>query len=154
MCRNPFSQVLSVFLHMYSRGEFGWLSYGSLAQCNNPLTLHEYNCWPINIISCFEQWCIGNMSQPMVRQSSLIKSNQSRTITIFKQEDGTNKLLNYLNKTFDINLKNWVVNESGIKKYVPSLKEFYRDKETIDRVISSRHEEFNDFEYSTDINKI
>jgi hypothetical protein len=139
MCRNPFSQVLSVFLHLYSRGD---------------LAIHDYNCWPINIISCFEQWCIGNMSHPMVRQSSLIKSNHSRTIKIFKQENGSPKLLEYLNKSFNISLGNWTVNETNVKKYVPSLKDFYRDKEIIDRVISSRHEEFNDFEYSTDINKI
>ena len=94
------------------------------------------------------------MSHPMVRQSSLIKSNQSRTIKIFKQENGSPELLEYLNKSFNISLGNWTVNKTNVKKNVPSPIDFYRDKAIIDRVISSRHEEFNDFEYSTDINKI
>jgi hypothetical protein len=139
MCRNPFSQVLSTFLHLYRRNE---------------ITHYDSNCWPMDVILCFEEWCKKNMRHPMVRQSSLIKSAVPRHITVFKHEEGVHPVINYFNQSFNLNLDPYLHNINTSKDSFPSVKEFYRNKELRDFVIFHRHEEFKDFQYSTDINKI
>jgi len=139
MCRNPFSQVLSTFLHFYKKNE---------------IHHEDFDCWPMDVILCFEEWCKKNMRHPMVRQSSLMKSSVPRCITVFKQEEGVYPVLNYFNQSFNLNLEPYLHRVNAYRDSFPSVKEFYRNKELIDFVIFHRHEEFEDFQYSTDINKI
>ena len=121
--RNPFEQIVSWYLH-----------------CKR---VH-------NIKLEFNNWLKENINDVHLSQSDYILVNNKipDNVKIFKFENGIDKIVEYLNKTHNLNLKTLDLNKN--EKY--NWKDYYKNKKNIDIVVKHREKEFKLFNYPTNIN--
>lgn len=134
--RNPYRQIHSWFFFKLKDGYF---------KINNNL----------DIVQNFEIFVKEQINNIHLNQCKYIKSNKNVQVKIFKYEE--NKFNDYLIKNHNIDLK---LNETHYNtnelKYLCTtpIKEFFRNKDILNLIKNSKKEEFQQFQYSDDINDL
>ena len=136
--RNPFTQILSYFFHQ--------LNWKELLLDKNLSFIENFNI--------FVKKEINNVH---LRQCDYLKSNKNIKVKIFKFE---NKDFNeFIKKTHNIDLELNLTNHNfnnykkdAMEKYNLTEKDFFQNKEIVDLIIKERKKEFEEFNYSKDIN--
>ena len=135
--RNPFTHIHSYFFHKIKFGEI---------KVNSD----------IDIVSNFEEFCRKEYNNVHLQQYNYVRSNKKLKPKIFKFEEGIDKVNNYILKKHNIDLKlcKSHYNKNTIKPRDIDIKLFFRNKEIVDLITSVRRKEFDEFNYSKNIDDI
>jgi hypothetical protein len=132
--RNPYSHIYSYFFHKINKNE---------------LILDN----KLNVVQNFEIFVMNNVNDVHLCQCSYIRSNKGIIVKTFKYED--KNFYDYLCNTYNLINENKIVNENKLSIYKKeNIKNFFINKDIVNLIIKNRKEEFEMFNYSTDINDI
>ena len=161
--RNPFNYIYTLFFHLIDiyinknninfnknfnksplirNKSLKYLFEKMINKNNNKLDILNKNI----MIKGF-RYFVENYIDNIYSQSSYIKSNKNIKVKYFKIEDNT--FNNYILNKYNINLKlnQYNSNVNNIKKNY-DIKDFFNDQYTIDLIVKSKEEDFNNFNYS------
>lgn len=135
--RNPFTHIFSYFFHRIKYNEI---------KIDNTISLKEN----------FEQFVVNDVNNIHLRQYDYVKSNKNINVHLVKFED--KNIIKILNTKFDIDLdENIIVNENNCPEYIESkkdIKSFFTNPKIVNLIIKERSNEFETFNYSTNVNNI